>query len=752
MSGAYDALGLQAPEVHLEAVRRLRAAFTHPEAPPFVRPVKPQPWPGLGYRGRFDSPEGRRVKEHLDQLKHISEASEWGSQTTRPQSRLTPDCTNAVDFCLRMRHEIRSWRYKQLETLRSVAKSLDEQNDILHAQAKAKSPSIVAGKVHVALLAAVVDALDWPDKSLPQAMLEGMPVVGQIPDTGVFRSIVPETSPEEFETEKRRIFNAAENDAWNSHLRQQTQSDGATDETARELKQVTDREIDFKFLSPYMSKQELDEKYGRGGWRAMRRFGVRQNGKIRAVDDGKSSSSNAATYMLETVVLPTFEFPAIIAQYIAAATSGKSIPEMEIGADDLFSAYRRVPTSQPQFTIIAIYCPVRKDTVFSEVYGHNFGLLSAVTNFSRVPAILTVFAQRFFACMLTCYIDDYIQPELKCAKKSGQQCLDRLHNIVRFELSPSKRKETAPVNVELGVTCDMSFTASRGVVSFSATEKRRSEILGILAEIEQTKRLTSKTAEVLVGKAGFLLCTTFGRVGRAALQPAVQRTYESTTDATPAILKMCNFFRILVENLPPREIALRTNKRRPLLIYTDASSDGSRFGLGIVVIDLDDPQSSPKVAAALAPDWLIRRLQNIYEAEGAFNEQRGKETHLDKLICPLELIAAAAAYYTFPELVNGRDVMHFIDNTAALSSTVHGYSSRPAMAEVVTLYHLRLFALQVSVWHEWIPSSANIADIPSRTLDAVDDPVLKHLNAVEVPFVFPPESHWNNPENILEGR
>ena len=134
----------------------------------------------------------------------------------------------------------------------------------------------------------------------------------------------------------------------------------------------------------------------------------------------------------------------------------------------------------------------------------------------------------------------------------------------------------------------------------------------------------------------------------------------------------------------------------------------------------DNPQSSPMVAAPLAPDWVI---EQIYEAEGAFN--RSSSTG---------------------------ETLHFIDKTAALSSTVHDYSSRPGMTAVVTLYHLRLFALQVSVWHEWIPSSANIADIPSRTLDAVDDPVLKHLNAVEVPFVFPPESHWNNPENILEGR
>ena len=747
-SGAYRALGLVAPPAHYEAVRRLRESFTHPDAAPFVRPVKAKPSFGLGPSGRFDSLESRRVHEHLDPLTHVSKASAVGENfhTVAERPHLSADCKNATAHCLAMRHNIRSWRTQQLNTLRSVAASLEAQNSILHQQARATTPRLIAGKVHVALLAAIVDSLEWPDNCLPVAMLEGMPVVGQIEDTGVFRSVVPDLSPHEFEEKKQVIFNATANDRWNLSLESDIRMSGVSNEDASSLKAVTDKEIDLGFLSPYLSKRELDEKYGIGGWRAMRRFGVWQNGKLRAVDDGKSSSSNTATYMLETIALPTFEFPAIVAQHIADVLShGEEIPDMEIGCDDLFAAYRRVPTSQPQFTVIAIFCPIRKKTVFSEVYGHNFGLLSAVTNFSRVPALLTVFAQRFFACMLACYIDDYIQPELKCAKGSGQFCLKHLHYIVEFELSPSKRKNAAPRNIELGVMCDMSFTSSRGVVSFSATETRKDDILGIINDIQSTNVLSSEVAAILVGKSGFLLSTTFGRVGRAALQPAVQRIDESTTKATPQILKMCLFFEILVKNLPPREILLRPQQKQPLLIYTDASSNGSRYGLGIVVIDLADPSRPAQVASALAPEWLISRLRNIYERDGPFHTIHEE----NKLINPLELVAAASAYYTFPDLARGRQVLHFIDNTAALSSTVHGYSSRPAMADIVTLYHLRLFSLQVSVWHEWVPSKANIADIPSRTLDAVNDPALRYLEAVEVPFVFTPESHWIDPSSIL---
>jgi hypothetical protein len=64
---------------------------------------------------------------------------------------------------------------------------------------------------------------------------------------------------------------------------------------------------------------------------------------------------------------------------------------MEHGLEDLFAAYRRAPTSQPQFTLVALcWRPDPKldaggEVVYIEVPGHNFGLLAAVVNFNRAP-------------------------------------------------------------------------------------------------------------------------------------------------------------------------------------------------------------------------------------------------------------------------------------------------------------------------------------------------------------------------------
>ena len=73
-----------------------------------------------------------------------------------------------------------------------------------------------------------------------------------------------------------------------------------------------------------------------------------------------------------------------------------------------------------------------------------------------------------------------------------------------------------------------------------------------------------------------------------------------------------------------------------------------------------------------------------------------------------------AARLTFPNVLRGRRVLHFVDNTVALSKAVHGYANEPDMAAVVNALHACDAALQCDSWYEWVPSKANVADLPSR--------------------------------------
>ena len=62
----------------------------------------------------------------------------------------------------------------------------------------------------------------------------------------------------------------------------------------------------------------------------------------------------------------------------------------------------------------------------------------------------------------------------------------------------------------------------------------------------------------------------------------------------------------------------------------------------------------------------------------------------------------------------GMDVMYWGDNSSAIAGVVKGYSARPDSARLVHAIHALLTLLRVRVWFEYVRTSANVSDEPSR--------------------------------------
>ena len=116
----------------------------------------------------------------------------------------------------------------------------------------------------------------------------------------------------------------------------------------------------------------------------------------------------------------------------------------------------------------------------------------------------------------------------------------------------------------------------------------------------------------------------------------------------------------------------------------------------------------------------------------------------------LELLGALVVYCSWPiiERAAGRKlprrVIHFIDNTSALSGLIKGYSSLPDSARLAYAYHCLLFYLQISVWNSFVATSANVGDMPTR----LEKENFRHylafvLFATKVNLVLPPLDAWN---------
>ncbi len=65
----------------------------------------------------------------------------------------------------------------------------------------------------------------------------------------------------------------------------------------RELDDVTRKEVGDGLIGQGLTKAQMDRRFGRGRWRSIPRFAVEQGAKIRACDNAKASSHNAATAM-----------------------------------------------------------------------------------------------------------------------------------------------------------------------------------------------------------------------------------------------------------------------------------------------------------------------------------------------------------------------------------------------------------------------------------------------------------------------
>ena len=66
------------------------------------------------------------------------------------------------------------------------------------------------------------------------------------------------------------------------------------------------------------------------------------------------------------------------------------------------------------------------------------------------------------------------------------------------------------------------------------------------------------------------------------------------------------------------------------------------------------------------------------------------------------------------DLLEGADVIHFIDNTSALYGLVKGYSAQGDSSVLIRAFHALNISRAANVWFAWIASKANIADYPSR--------------------------------------
>lgn len=432
--------------------------------------------------------------------------------------------------------------------LSEVSKALlPLSSDLRRREASLPNVITLTKNTHLALYSAIIHALgDWPDTELPRGLLYGMPIVGDIPDTRIFKPVqVGFREPLSSFTSRFCAATTANKDAQDleSKLRRRAVDESTNpvaSNTQKRLAEATDKEVDDLLTGKAFPITSLVSKY-MSFFRVMPCFGILQpadtatGDKLRAIDDArpKTSRSNDLNRMAGTVVMPSVEFFAVVAAafHHSAKAMQSRMPNLSIGLDDVLSAYRRIPNRQPGFAEFALWNPATGRVDFQELFGLNFGLRSSVTNFFRIPRLICRFARLFFGLPLETYIDDFLLCDIQSSAKVGEDCLAHLCRALGLPLATAKHKAAAASNiVALGVQVDLSNVSHKTApsVSFSPTPAACKFAIDALRIAKSTDYLPPGLASRPFGKLSWITSAAVRvcwKIGRAALQPLMQRVH-----------------------------------------------------------------------------------------------------------------------------------------------------------------------------------------------------------------------------------
>ena len=335
----------------------------------------------------------------------------------------------------------------------------------------------------------------------------------------------------------------------------------------------TMKEVDKGLCDGPWEKEDIDAMYGVDTNRTVRRFGVDQKGDIRCIDNDKENLLNATSIGRDKLSMTKADFPARMSDRFAhhkgRQTRGWSVGH---GTEDVDAAYRRVLTMSPGYNVVAIFHPVLKRTVYFTLPGQVFGAVSAVTYFCAVPAFLLSVARRVLGIVASNFVDDVDVVALDVVGGVPQRALRRFFKIMGMPFSDAKHIPWGLTRVFCGVVTDFSRLATEGVVEVYVSDARKAVIdLAIVAALDLG--LTPGSAASLGGKLGFTLTWTFGRFGKAALQPILVRSQakdHSLRHITPGLERAMRFLRAAVAVLPRREISVDRAPRPPVLVWSDA--------------------------------------------------------------------------------------------------------------------------------------------------------------------------------------
>ena len=553
----------------------------------------------------------------------------------------------AVEHVIRLGPGVVSaWRFEQRAILRDCARALEP---LSRAMRQRRPPHVAwAGgdAVNIALVCACVDAFDWPDKQFPyDQFMNGVQLIGQAKPTGLW-------CPKNFmrlKRERGRMVGLKEfhkqNAMRSGHLKRlvEKRAAAAAGVPAKEGLIAAAFELSMNEVragtarGPYPYTY-LEKTYGYGRFRPLiRSVVVREDGKRRAVDNGRTMAQSALDTEILGMMHPTF--PAAVARLFHERMQDMRPGQawsMGASKDDETAAYKATPAATPQFTPALVADPVTRKAVVFMPRGVNFGHRLAGRQYSRKPTWLVDLLLRIFGVVAGPYVDDITileadfvagpeslspsPPPGRSRPRSGQAILWDICELLHIaELAPDKSSPWSQVSDPIGIQYNFTDTASTGDIFARIKPSTAARVASKAGAILSAGQLSAESASSFIGKFRWVAC--LGQIGVALSQPLYRAAgrHALTLAEHPDIVSVLGIIIDLVkEPFPAAVFRSPRSLKRPLVVFSDAfwqPQPPTAFGIGgvaFIVIEVQqDGSERCWYAAQDVPFEVLRELAEL---------------------------------------------------------------------------------------------------------------------------------------------
>ena len=494
----------------------------------------------------------------------------------------------------------------------------------------------------------------------------------------------------------------------------------ADPEIARAVFLETQQQIQDGWVRGPFSAAQLDQKYN-GCWIPSKRFGVRQNNKIRAVDDFSEFLVNASVTSTEKLQLFGLDEVVNTARTFLGCDFLRCDESLEnlwcdgsvaffkgpwrcilSRALDLKSAYKQLARhpSDGWASILAVWNMDTSSVEYYESIALPFGSVCAVMAFNRMARALRIILAELFAVVNTNFFDDFCQLECEGLCDSAWQTAELVMKLLgwRISMSEDKRSPFAQEFNLLGAVVDLS-EAKFGVVSVHNKPSRITDLRELVNSICGSQTVAVSTLETLRGRLLYAAGHTFGRCTQLAIQLISRVARRGPLVLLDDQLKgvILKALHCLIDS-KPRRVQAWTG-RPPIIMFTDGAceDDGGKVSHGATLFD---PESN---LALMFGDEVPSNWTHKWKAEGR-----------RQLICQAELFPVLIAKNTWKSFLRGRSILWFIDNNSSLAAIIRSYSPVLDSFEMLVINARLDVELQCLHWYSRVPSLSNLSDDPSR--------------------------------------